>query len=183
MSRTAAEWLAIAAGQQERFWRKVDKSGPCWLWTAGVNKDGYGKFAITAPYREHPKQKHVAAHRLAWELENGPMPAELFALHSCDVRACVNPAHLRPGTQAENLADCVSRGRIAKGARHASRTHPERIMRGDGHYKAILTEDQVRDARAKRLGGISCVAIARELGRPYHAVHAAASGKTWKHVA
>jgi hypothetical protein len=77
----------------ERFWEKVEKTDGCWLWRAGVdNRDGYGKFLAA-------KGRTVRAHRFA-----SP--------------TCVNPEHLVPGTQKENIADRESRGRSRWQRRH-----------------------------------------------------------------
>lgn len=93
----------------ERFWTKVDKTpgfgprGDCWLWTAGVGSTGYGQFGLGG--------RMVKSHRVAYELEVGPIPTGMYVLHSCDEKRCVNPAHLRIGTQQENIHDMDSRGR------------------------------------------------------------------------
>jgi hypothetical protein len=65
------------------------------------------------------------AHRLAYELSNGPIPAGKMILHSCDNRRCVNPAHLRPGTAQENWEDALTRGRLT------FREQPRRFDRDD----------------------------------------------------
>ena len=77
----------------ERFWPKVNKNGEggCWLWTAGQNGTGYGRF-----------DKSVA-HRFSYTLLVGPVPEGLDLDHLCRVRHCVNPAHLEPVTRSENL--------------------------------------------------------------------------------
>ena len=90
---------------EERFWAKVDvrSDSECWEWQACSMLRGYG--ALTINY------KTSYAHRVSWEIANGPIPDGTFILHSCDNRLCVNPAHLRPGTAKENTQDMFTRGR------------------------------------------------------------------------
>jgi len=112
-----------------RFWDKVvkDESG-CWLWTGAKMRWGYANFKIDG--------KYFRVHRLAWELVKGEIPEGLFVLHSCDVRHCVNPAHLFLGTQADNVDDMIKKGRNYTGV-HA----------GVKNSNAKLTDDQVRAIR------------------------------------
>jgi hypothetical protein len=79
----------------ERFWAKVDKSGECWLWTAQIDKDGYG---ITSHLGTSRK-----AHRVSWEMACGPVPGSLTLDHLCRVKTCVRPSHLEPVSASENL--------------------------------------------------------------------------------
>lgn len=99
----------------ERFWAKVDKSGDCWLWTAALDRHGYGAFRTGG--------RHRLAHRVAYELVIGPIPEGLDLDHLCRVHDCVNPAHLEPVTRRENLARGV--GFIAREIRttHCPRGH------------------------------------------------------------
>lgn len=78
-----------------RFWEKVDKSGECWMWTAYIGGDGYGQFGLNG--------KVERAHRVAYEMGIGPIPQGMQIDHLCRVRACVNPNHLEPVTQRENI--------------------------------------------------------------------------------
>jgi len=91
----------------ERFWRKVAVRGPdeCWLWTGSRTKQGYGQIAL-GEVRNRPE----LAHRVAWTLTFGATGA-LYVLHRCDVRPCVNPAHLFLGTTRDNALDMVAKGR------------------------------------------------------------------------
>lgn len=91
---------------EQRFWRYVDKRDPseCWTWTGSTNWKGYGRIAVERRNRPAPQ--------VAWELANGgPFPHGKFACHSCDNPSCVNPAHIWPGTAAENQADSIIKGR------------------------------------------------------------------------
>lgn len=81
----------------------------CHIWLGAVDRRGYGKITIGG--------RTVAAHRVAYEAANGPIPAGLNLCHRCDLPACINPDHLRPGTQLENIKDMHRKGRAALGER------------------------------------------------------------------
>jgi hypothetical protein len=101
----------------ERFWSKVDKSSGdagCWLWLAGKDKDGYGKYC----YRVGRKIVDTRAHRFVMEL-GGSALGTMYALHKCDTPACVNPAHLFAGTAKDNALDCSAKGRTLTGRRNS----------------------------------------------------------------
>lgn len=55
-------------------------------------------------------------HQVAWILTNGPIPPGMGVLHRCDNQPCCNPSHLFIGTQADNVADMVAKGRHRNGA-------------------------------------------------------------------
>ena len=78
----------------ERFWSKVRMTNTCWIWTAS-NQHGYGYFGIEG--------KLMRVHRLVYETMVGPIPNELVLHHLCNNTLCVNPEHLEPVTQRENV--------------------------------------------------------------------------------
>ncbi len=131
----------------ERFWARIDKNGPdgchfqtghnlgpCWLWIGSVQvRGGYGR---TADPRGD-QGKRVLAHRLSYELTVGPIPPGKTLDHLCRVTRCVNPAHLEPVTDVENVLR--GEGAPAKNARKVSCKygHPldssNTIERADGN--------------------------------------------------
>lgn len=100
----------------ERFWEKVRKSDGCWEWTGSRNAAGYGKLSEGAA-----GSPRLRAHRVSWELANGPVPAGLWVLHRCDNPPCVRPDHLWLGTRLDNMQDCARKGRINTHAARAVR--------------------------------------------------------------
>lgn len=87
---------AVSEGPEERFWRKVNKTATCWLWTSWLSDQGYGGFYVS------PQRRASYAHRMAYEWLVGPIADGLHLDHLCRVRHCVNPAHLEPVTPHEN---------------------------------------------------------------------------------
>jgi hypothetical protein len=94
---------AISLDRRLKAGVTIDPKTGCHVWTGSKYGRGYGNLQI-------------ATHRLAWELANGPIPEGLSILHRCDNPACCNPDHLFLGTQADNMADKVRKGR-ARGPR------------------------------------------------------------------
>lgn len=143
-----------------RFWSHVDIRSDieCWLWGIAKFDDGYGAFSIDG--------QSTRAHRVSWSLVNGGIPHGMHVLHSCDTRACVNPAHLRLGTNNDNVADKVARHRQA---RH----------RGADNPTAKITEEDVAMIVSLLRSGQSQRCVGNRFGISQKAVCNIWSGRSW----
>lgn len=79
----------------------------CWIWGRSTMSSGYGH--ISSGRREGIRM--LGAHRVSYEMFNGPIPPGLVVMHSCDEKLCINPAHLSVGTKSENSRDMTRKGR------------------------------------------------------------------------
>lgn len=156
----------MAQDIRTRFMLKVDKRAPddCWLWTgAGASGEGYGQFKLGSYKRE-------SAHRVSYRLFVGDIPTGQVVRHKCDVRLCVNPAHLELGSQSDNVRDAVDRGRMV----------PPPISKGACHPRAKLTDDDVADARAAHGAGANVSELARKFGVGWTTMSHVIAGRTWR---
>jgi hypothetical protein len=144
---------------EQRFWSKVNKTDTCWLWTARLDKKGYGQFWFNGTV--------VKSHRVSWVLSGNTIPEGHIICHApheiCGNRHCVNPAHLRVGTQVENMND-----RIAD----------ETIARGIKIITSKLTEEQVRAIRANPENKTKTT-LAEQFGVTSQSIRDIISRKTW----
>lgn len=146
-----------------RFWRRVEKTETCWLWRGATKPNGYG--SIQSGGRGSAS---ISTHRLSFEIHNGRVPKGKWVLHRCDVRNCVNPAHLFVGTAKDNTQDMIAKGR-----------HARQAPRGERHRKAILTADQVLAIRASSTRNID---IAAEYGVSPQNIYCIRSRRSWRHI-
>lgn len=146
------------ARDAKRFWSRVTKSDGCWTYGTQKGSD-YARVWWSGGT--------TSAHRLAWTLTNGPIPRGLFVCHSCDNRPCCNPAHLFLGTNAENSADAVAKGRMHLGSAHG---------------RALLTEEQVVDIKRRLALHEKGTDIATRYGIHRNTVYCIANGRNWSHV-
>ena len=149
---------------EERFWEKVDVKGPdeCWEWTACKIKDGYGHIRGGGD-----SQKLLLAHRISWEIHNGPIPKGMQVHHHCDNPGCVNPAHLWTGSQADNIRDRDEKGR---------QIHP----RGEAHGRTHQSEQTVREIRTlAREERLTQQEIGARYGIASSTVNSIKTGENW----
>lgn len=138
---------------EDRFWKKVNKTATCWLWT-GATASGYGYFCANR------KDGPVGAHRLSLEWATGAScPDGRFVCHTCDNRLCVNPNHLYYGTPKENTQDAIKRGRFVFNLKKGH----------DSPHKGITTEHLV-SVRWFLKRGYEAWETARKVGVPEAAV-------------
>lgn len=145
---------------------EMDPNGGCWLWSGATSSFGHG----VTTHAGRPTR----AHRRAYERWTGPVPDGLSVCHRCDVPQCVNPDHLFAGTQAENVADMMRKGRYDLGGR--------RWQKGSECPRAKLTEDDVKRVLAALASGRPQQDIADQYGITQTAVSRIALGRTWRHV-
>lgn len=150
-----------AASAQYRFNALLNKTESCWLWLGNVCPfTGYGKFHI----RRYDGSKEIWAHRASWQLHFGPIPASLNVLHRCDVHSCVRPSHLFIGTQADNVADMVAKGRSRLGENSGS---------------AKLSESDVIAIRERRAAGESVLDLGEIFGVSHAHITGITRGRFW----
>ena len=147
----------------EGFMQRVefDPFGGCWLWSAYQQSGGYGATTGT----DH---REILAHRLSWALHNGSVPKGQVVCHKCDVRCCVNPAHLFLGSAGDNTDDMVRKGRHAFGERQGA-AQIDDLTAARIHD---LLRQGIGPTEAARIAGCS-KAIARNI----------AYAGSWKHAA
>ena len=128
----------------------------CWIWRWG-RSNGYAQV------------RHNGKNELVGPILLGILDSDLIQIHACDNPPCVNPAHLRAGTDAENTADRDKRmrGNQPKGSKQGS---------------AKLTESDIPAIRACLTAGETCASISRRYGVHKSAISLIKFGKTWKHV-
>lgn len=165
---------------QDRFWRFVQKSEGCWLWTGALKDNGYGVFGIG-------RQRHnLYVHRLSWELHYAPIPVGMNVCHSCDAlyapgdityRQCVRPDHLFLGSTLDNMRDAKAKGRISHGVPKPGCSQP-----GETNSRAKLDREAVLRIRQLFTEGrpISVIAAMFSLSNAH--THRIIHRERWAHL-
>lgn len=131
----------------------------CWLWERAISSSGYGHL------RDPVSGKYPSAHRVSYERTHGPIGDDLFVLHRCDNRACVNPDHLFLGDLGDNNRDALAKGR-----------HGRAGSRSNGSRLTAETVRAIRQAEG------SLEKIAERYGTTRNNVWLIRRRDTWKHV-
>lgn len=138
----------------------------CWLWTGKPGAGGYGVIRFGP--------KCYKAHRVSWSLHSGlPIPpVEVKVCHKCDTPACVNPNHLWLGSQLDNIADMVAKGRQRGVSRPGSLSPMSKLTESQvWAIRAVLREGIFNQRELSRLFSVSPMTINR-----------IANNKLWTHV-
>jgi len=147
---------------QALFWSRVEKTDGCWIWTGSRHRQGYGLLTLG--------QRPAKAHRISYFLANGYIDLSEKVLHKCDNPPCVNPAHLWLGTQADNVADMVAKGRNG-------------FVRlgGEKNPMARLDWEKVRAIRSEyATGAINQAALADKYHMSKMAINRVVNGGSWR---
>lgn len=161
-----------------RFWSKVDRSGPCWIWTGSVALEGYGQIWRL--------DRHVRATAVAWEFATGTPPAKgLCVLHICDTPACVR--NDEPGVYEINGRLLPRQGHLVVGTHRDNSLDRDRKGRGGGapgtaNGNVKLTPEIVLEIRRLRCEGLVFQELATRFGISLTNVQAICRRKIWRHI-
>lgn len=145
----------------EKFWAKVAKSDGCWLWTGYVYPGGTGYGTVVFGGRR------LGAHRASLIVHGIDLPDGSVVCHSCNNKICVNPAHLRVGTSADNNEQARQDGIAAIGERVGT----AKLLDAEA---AIIKEELRRGGRTGEL--------ARRFRVAPPTISDIKAGRTWGHL-
>lgn len=162
---------------EDRFWEKVKIGKPdeCWEWQAykDSKRRGYGHIRVSDK-EIVPSPRPVAAHRVSWIINVGPIPKGMNVLHECDNPPCINPNHLFLGTYQDNTDDMIRKGR--------DRKNP---CLGEKNGFAKCTNSRViymRDLWDDGDGGYSYKELAAKFGLHEDTIKGIILRRSWTHV-
>jgi len=141
---------------EEKWNRYVDKKSKdeCWEWKGYKDKDGYGKMRV--------EKTNKGAHIVSFYIHNGYIWPEKLILHSCNNPSCVNPNHLREGTQVENMKDRTNSGNAPSGEKHPNCKYSDKVVKeilnseesvSFLNKKYGMSKSQIRNIKAGRQRG------------------------------
>lgn len=172
MRRAAVIQSELPKGARAAFERKV---------SGRIRRDGECAIIEIQPSSARPsitiKAKILRAHQWAYAIYKGDIPVGSCVCHTCDQPRCINPDHLWLGTQADNMADMIAKGR------KRSLVGPRRTIqqRGDRNPNARLSESQARELLNLK-GTTTTIEAGRQFGVASNHVSNIWSGKRWPHL-
>lgn len=140
--RTGTTELRSALSTEERFWKYVLKTKTCWLWQSAIVR-GYGILRVGG--------KNVRAHRISYELHDGPIPEGMMVLHTCDNRRCVNPQHLYVGTHQENMQDRSDHDRCSRASAVITQEQADKIYIDRRPSRTVAKEYGISKSTVNRI--------------------------------
>jgi hypothetical protein len=155
----------VTLKDEMRMWKSIETNGRdpenCWLWKGNtVDKDNYGLIKM--------KGSLVRTHRVVLSIKIGrPLEKGEIAMHLCNNPLCNNPAHLKVGTQKENMQHMVTSGRSLKGAKNP---------------RAKINEEIARTIKELHKNGITPSQIMQQLNLTKGIVEPIIYGISWKHI-
>ena len=162
-------WMLLALDEHEaKYGHLAPDKQPCLVWPFCLSSSGYASIGF--------RKKSGRVSRSAYEFTGRVLLPGYHACHSCDNRACINPAHLFAGTQTDNMRDCANKGRLWM------QNHPERLCRGSRHGRSKLTEAQVSQILKLARSGRSQTSIAKQYGISQPNVSLIFARKGWVHL-
>lgn len=144
----------LSTKRLKQFWSQITKTSNCWPWNGYILQSGYGQFKLNT--------KNYRAHHIAFMLSFGQPKG--IVMHTCDNCACCNPSHLRDGTNADNSADMVIKGRSYK-------------PKGELHPGKKLTEKQAMTIKQSKE---MCLKVSKQYGVSASLVSMIRTGKVWQ---
>ena len=146
----------------EEFFAKAVEVDGCLVWSGTKSKDGYGQTSYQG--------KQILAHRLAYLLTHGSIPEGVEICHDCDNPPCIKPAHLFPGTHAENMSDMKAKKRSGR-------------LPGSKHGRAKITEETVLQIRKEYIPlKFTYRMLSEKHGVSMRAVEHILRGDQWQHI-
>lgn len=142
-----------------RFWSRVSKSKGCWMWN-DPPKNGKPMLKV--------RGRAVVASRFCFELHFGKIPRGMLVCHTCDIPACMNPAHLFLGTPRVNMDDKVSKGRQTKGEEVNTVKLTEELVK---QLRDMYASGQFKQTYLAHIFGITQPTVSQIILR-----------RSWKHV-
>jgi len=145
----------------DKFMKYVNRPtdvNECWEWVGYKTPNGYGWFRFNG--------KSEFSHRVAFRIWKGDIPDNMVIRHRCRNK-CVNPAHIELGTYSDNQKDRVRDGTDGNGIKNSF---------------TILTDDNIREIRRRRLTGEKLLSISQSFGVKQNTISRICNGKTWKHI-